>query len=287
MTSYTPAKKNTAFVTYICLSDLANPGKFKAAPTLAAGDFKVSIDDGALNNLATLPSVSPAGSIWVKISLSAAEMNGDNIKLQAIDAAGSEWADFALTIPTVSTQFDDLNNFDPAADTVAHVTLVDTTTTNTDMRGTDGANTVTPPTVAQMNARTLVAADYATTANQTAIEADTADIQTRLPAALVGGLMSSNVTAISTSTEAADNLEASAETIVVGAASAGTLSTTQMTTTLTEATNDHYNGRVIIWTSGVLQDQATDITDYDGPSKMLTYTAVTEAPTAGDTFVIV
>ena len=29
--------------------------------------------------------------------------------------------------------------FDPAADTVAHVTLVDTTTTNTDMRGTDGA----------------------------------------------------------------------------------------------------------------------------------------------------
>jgi len=29
--------------------------------------------------------------------------------------------------------------FDPAADVVAHVTLVDTTTTNTDMRGTDGA----------------------------------------------------------------------------------------------------------------------------------------------------
>lgn len=40
-----------------------------------------------------------------------------------------------------------LNDFDPAADTVAHVTLVDTTTTNTDMRGTDGAYTGTPPTV--------------------------------------------------------------------------------------------------------------------------------------------
>ncbi len=36
--------------------------------------------------------------------------------------------------------------FDPAADAVANVTLVDTTTTNTDMRGTDGANTTTPPT---------------------------------------------------------------------------------------------------------------------------------------------
>ena len=34
--------------------------------------------------------------------------------------------------------------FDPAADTVANVTLVATTTTNTDMRGTDGANTVVP-----------------------------------------------------------------------------------------------------------------------------------------------
>ena len=35
----------------------------------------------------------------------------------------------------------DVSTFDPAADTVAHVTLVDTTTTNTDMRGTDGAAT--------------------------------------------------------------------------------------------------------------------------------------------------
>lgn len=37
-----------------------------------------------------------------------------------------------------------LNDFDPASDTVAHVTLVDTTTTNTDMRGTNGANTTAP-----------------------------------------------------------------------------------------------------------------------------------------------
>jgi hypothetical protein len=92
---------------------------------------------------------------------------------------------------------------------------------------------------------------------------------------------------ISGSSEAADNLEASAETIVVAAAAAGTLSTTQMTTNLTEATDDHYNGRIIIWTSGNLQDQATDITDYDGASKMLTFTAVTEAPVAADAFIIV
>ena len=37
-----------------------------------------------------------------------------------------------------------LNDFNPATDPVANVTLVATTTTNSDMRGTDGANTVAP-----------------------------------------------------------------------------------------------------------------------------------------------
>ena len=96
-----------------------------------------------------------------------------------------------------------------------------------------------------------------------------------------------NVNAISDSTEAPINLEASAETIVTGAAETGTLSTTQMTTDLTEATDEHYNGRIVIWTSGVLQDQASDITAYLGSTGRLTYTAVTEAPSNTDTFVIV
>lgn len=86
---------------------------------------------------------------------------------------------------------------------------------------------------------------------------------------------------------AAAKLALSTGTIVSGAAEAGTLSTTQMTTDLTEATADHYNGRVIIWTSGVLQNQATDITDYVGAAGLLTFTAVTEAPSAADTFIIV
>lgn len=37
-----------------------------------------------------------------------------------------------------------LNDFNPATDTVANVTLVATCTSNTDMRGTDSANTVAP-----------------------------------------------------------------------------------------------------------------------------------------------
>ncbi len=74
--------------------------------------------------------------------------------------------------------------------------------------------------------------------------------------------------------------------LVTGSAEAGTLSTTVMTSDLAEATDDHYNGRTVVWTSGVLAGQASDITDYLGSTGQLTYTAVTEAPGAGDDFVI-
>lgn len=58
---------------------------------------------------------------------------------------------------------------------------------------------------------------------------------------------------------------------------------------ITEATADHFNGRIVIFTSGVLKDQATDITDYAavGGIGQFTVTAMTEAPSNNDTFVIV
>ena len=101
MAASNPPVNGEAFVTRIALQDQANPGSFKASPTIAAGDFKISIDGGALANLTTLPSVSPAASIWVLITLSAAEMTGDVISVQAIDqTAPKEWADAAFSIET-------------------------------------------------------------------------------------------------------------------------------------------------------------------------------------------
>lgn len=52
--------------------------------------------------------------------------------------------DSVADLAPVLTAIASLNDFNPATDTVARVTLVDTTTTNTDMRGTDGANTTAP-----------------------------------------------------------------------------------------------------------------------------------------------
>jgi hypothetical protein len=103
-----------------------------------------------------------------------------------------------------------------------------------------------------------------------------------------------NVDAIKVITDAlgstaAANLALSAGSagIISFTAQAGTLSTTQATTDLSEATDDHYIGRVIIWLTGNLAGQATDITDYAGTGGLLTFTAVTETVVAGDTGIIV
>ena len=76
-------------------------GQYKTTPTLASGDFKIEKDGGAAANLATLPTVTPAGGSSLDISFSAAEMQGKLITLRAVDAAGAEWNDDAIIIATV------------------------------------------------------------------------------------------------------------------------------------------------------------------------------------------
>lgn len=110
MTTYNPPKKNAAFIMYVALEDQANAGLFKSTPTLAAGDFKVSKDGGALTNLATLPTNTPASSKMVKISLSADEMNADNVTIVCSDASGSQWYDLVINLQTAAYQFDDMDN---------------------------------------------------------------------------------------------------------------------------------------------------------------------------------
>jgi hypothetical protein len=95
-----PPIKNSAFTFFASLISQADTDIFQVNPTLAAGDAKVSIDGGALNNLATLPVVTPAGSKIVKVDLSAAEMNGDEIIVIFSDVAGAEWQDVIFVIYT-------------------------------------------------------------------------------------------------------------------------------------------------------------------------------------------
>jgi hypothetical protein len=100
---YNPPVKNEDMIFRIALEDYAIPGSFKSNPTIAAGDFKVDKDGGGLTNLGTLPSVDPAASVLVKITLSSTEMNADVVTLVCIDqTATKEWADLVITIPTTT-----------------------------------------------------------------------------------------------------------------------------------------------------------------------------------------
>jgi hypothetical protein len=102
----------------------------------------------------------------------------------------------------------------------------------------------------------------------------------------VANQVDANVLGISGSTTAADALEAGALGTVRLTVGAGS-TTTAIATNLTEATNDHYNGRVIVFLTGALAGQAGSITDYVGATKVLTVSALTEAPADTDTAIIV
>lgn len=108
MASYVPAKKGVEFIFYIGLESVATAGAFQANATLASGDCKTSLDGAALANLATLPVVTPASSKLIKVTLSAAEMNGDNVTVICSDASGGEWKDLIVSIQTAARQIDDL-----------------------------------------------------------------------------------------------------------------------------------------------------------------------------------
>lgn len=100
---FNPPVKNEEFKIRIALEDMAVVGSFKVTPTIAAGDFQVDKDGGGFNNLTTLPSVSPAGTCAVLISLSATEMNADVVTVRGVDQTTTkEWADFWLSIPTTA-----------------------------------------------------------------------------------------------------------------------------------------------------------------------------------------
>lgn len=100
---YNPPVKSEDMVFRVALEDFQSPGSMRVNPTIAAGDFKVDKDGGGLTNLSTTPSVDPAGSALVKITLSATEMNADVVTLVCVDQTSpKEWSDLVVCIPTTT-----------------------------------------------------------------------------------------------------------------------------------------------------------------------------------------
>lgn len=97
---YNPPTRGLEYIFYVSLIDQADTKLFKANPTLAAGDVKVSIDGGSFANIGTLPTVTPASGKQLKVTVSATEMAGNNVSVLFSDAAGAEWCDLLVPIQT-------------------------------------------------------------------------------------------------------------------------------------------------------------------------------------------
>ena len=74
---------------------------FKASPTIASGDVKISIDGGALANLSSTPAESTAGSALLVLNFTSSEMAGARIAVKLVDqTTNKEWEDQAFIIET-------------------------------------------------------------------------------------------------------------------------------------------------------------------------------------------
>jgi len=157
-------------------------GGLRPNPTLAAGDFQVSQDHGALANLTTLPTVAPAGSALVRVQLSATEMTvTQQVDVVAHDPDG-QWDDVTVQIQptrTLGTDFKTLLSAEAQTGVVLpRVTLVDTLTTYTGDTPQSG----------DAFARLGVPAGASVSADVAAVDADTTALLNRLTALRAGFL---------------------------------------------------------------------------------------------------
>lgn len=142
----------------------------------------------------------------------------------------------------------------------------------------------------------LIASDTDTLGPLAVVARDSAHRPFRLNAAVVnpnwwdamfgGDLLWTDAREIDGSIDAAANLRRGALATVPLTVQTGS-SSARVATDLTEGTNDHYNGRTIVFITGALAGQAASILDYNGATKELTVSSMTEAPSNGDLAVIV
>lgn len=219
-------------------------------------------------------------------SLQAIRDRGDSAWVTATGFSTHSAADVRTEMDSNSTQLAKLGT--PAADVSADIAAVkvDTAATLVDTNELQADWTNGGRLDLLLDAIKAVTDVIPNSGALTNIQSDLDDIQSRLPAALISGRMASDVEAINDNTDAAVRLALSArgiDYITIGVGS----TTTNIVSDLSEATNDHFNGGVLLFVTGALRFQKTDITDYDGTSNDLTVTALTEAPANGDIAVII
>jgi hypothetical protein len=163
---------------------------------------------------------------------------------------------------------------------VVNVDTVDVTTTNSDMRGTDGANTVAPDNASiaaiLVDTGTDIPASIAALNDLSSTDVENAVWDASLSSHNTGGTTGKSLKQIK---EGTITIESS-----INDASA---TTTSFVTALTETTTSYYSNKIMVFIDGHLSGQARIITHYDGTTKTITLEEpLTSAPADGDQFLI-
>lgn len=246
-------------------------------------DYNLVITTGTVGGVSAVGEA--VGGFTVERSAAAVDLaNGT-------DGLGVLKTDIATRMPT--------SHIDATAGKVDGVALVDS---NSDMRGTDNAalaSVCTEGRLAELNGANLPAdvdailADTGTTIPGTisTLQADTDDIQNRLPAALVSGKMDSDAVAIAGSTDSATRLLKATQCNVYCTVGSSSTTTSIITSSMDPAASvtDQFKGKIVTFdantTTAALRGQSTDITANTSVG-VLTVTALTTAAVSGDIFVI-
>jgi len=282
----------------------------ETALTIANTDIRLSKNGG---NLApkTLGGATHDEAGWYQITLDATDTNTVGSLQAHVKVVGAlmvhaefhvlEEAIYDALFAAAAKGFDANQRVDvgswlgtaAATPTAAGVPVVDVThvaglTTNVSTMPTNISDILTDTADMQPKIGTPVAD---VSADIAAVQADTNDIQTRLPAALVGGRMDANASAIAGDATSAARLKQGAKGVLDVVVGTGSTTTTVKLSTVNgvapSAVNDFYNGAVLVFLTGALAGQRTDITGYVGSTTTATVTALTSAPANGDTAVIV
>lgn len=240
------------------------------------------IEDGAIGTIAASPAevdATNAPGIY-KVAITGAENTADVVTLcgksstSGVTISPSTWTNItnadanvaAILTDTGTTLNDKIDVIDGIVDSI----LVDTDTT---------LDTVVD---------SILAYAVGIDGKVTTIDGIVDDIL--VDTAALSTPISANVTQISGSATAADNMELGSLAVTAGTSHnspAPTVDAFASDTGALSSTNDFYNGRIIIFTSGSLAGQARTILDYTGATKLFTCDPFTTAPPNDSTFLIV
>jgi hypothetical protein len=214
-----------------------------SAEISALNDFDPAAD--------TVANVTTVGSVTSAVTTDAASRTASQADVSALATS----AEIAALNDIAATDIVSAGAITTLAGAVVNVDTVDVTTTNTDMRGTDGAYTGTPATAGQI-------------ADEVWDEA--------LSGHNVAGSTGKALRQLKQGTITIDS--------AINDTSATALS---FVTDLTEATSSYYSNKIMVFISGHLSGQARIITSYNGTTKAITLEeALTSAPADGDEFLI-